>query len=119
MQARAERPTEAARVLVVLEDATLQRKIIAQLNVVGHAAIAVGIDAALDETRAHRPAIVVVVVDVALGDGALMLCTALGKQTPVVLLCEAGDATARIVGLERGAADCVARSSAREIALHV
>jgi two-component system, OmpR family, phosphate regulon response regulator PhoB len=61
----------------------------------------------------------VLVIDAALGEGALMLCTAIGKQTPVVVVCEPGDGATRIAALERGAADCVATSSPREIALHV
>jgi two-component system phosphate regulon response regulator PhoB len=104
-------------VLLVTGDGALEKRIVAQLRALGHDASTAGdLEGA---RRALRDPPSILVVDAALGEGALMLCTAIGKQTPVVVLCEPGDARTRIAALERGAADCVSTSSPREIALHV
>jgi two-component system phosphate regulon response regulator PhoB len=117
MQARAERTNAARAVLLVVGDAALEKRIVAQLRALGHETTAAdGLEGA---RRSLREPHALLVIDASLGEGALMLCTAIGKQTPVVVLTEPGDATTRIAALERGAADCVATSSAREIALHV
>lgn len=110
------------RILLVDDDAEIRNLLTEYLNKNGYATRAVGDGKAMRMALAREPADLVVLDLMLPGEDGLSLCRSLRVEsnTPVIMLTARGEETDRIVGLEMGADDYVAKPfSPRELLARV
>lgn len=104
--------TAAGRVLVVDDDAEMRGLIQRYLGENGLAVRSVGDGASLDRALAREPVDVIVLDLMMPGEDGLAICRRLranGDQTPIIMLTARGDPIDRVLGLEMGADDYLAK----------